>query len=692
MRNFECFSNNGLSFYYNIENLYIHLKKDNSWVLDRRNILYPHQIITTRNIIKNRFGIKARQNSQNTYLIPFDDHYIQVRTKYLLALINIYFKIRRCKNYIHSEILKFRLQQRDFLLHSIENNIDNPFRSISFFCDFLMIDYFSFWILNSDVGFLLCERNNYEIKEITINRDSNEDLFNFIESDDLYAYSNQIKSDFYALHYKDYQIRTCIRIKVKITNQETALLLLFSQVPDFSIKEKYIMQLIRIMRDSIAWAKQKEIEKILKFETVLIKSNLESKENNSFSTLAKELCNLLSFEAGSILVYEDEGLHFISSFSRYKEYTLPEVIYPNNNKYLSSKVLLENRIIISENISSDSNNSHLFDEPTSLAPRTWIGIPIVYNDQKLGIIRLKNKIKINHESEIYEYSSITSTDLILLQSFAKDIARAISSNKTITQIEENLSESKKIYDRLSKKYTDLENYVDVFLHEFKAPLSSFTLVPDLIISVLEPYKARIPVFEGVRLKLHDIRFLGERFRLITNINNTEDLFKSKEIERIFILQDVIIPVIDSIKRKIKLNSNQKIILRKENLVATSILGDKSLLNIVMNNLVDNAVKYSITGKDIIIEGSINDEKKNLQIKITNYGLPIEENEKDKIFNYNVRGIHASDKKKKITGMGIGLYLAKLIMEELSGKIGILSLKDPVIFYIEIPLYFVDRRS
>ncbi len=99
---------------------------------------------------------------------------------------------------------------------------------------------------------------------------------------------------------------------------------------------------------------------------------------------------------------------------------------------------------------------------------------------------------------------------------------------------------------------------------------------------------------------------------------------------------------------------------KENL--SPIVADKEKLRQVINNLIDNAIKYTKAGK---ITVSISMSQGNVIIKVsdTGKGMPIEEQKK--VFQKFGRG---KDANNYSTGLGLGLYLAKVVVEAHRGKI------------------------
>ena len=97
-----------------------------------------------------------------------------------------------------------------------------------------------------------------------------------------------------------------------------------------------------------------------------------------------------------------------------------------------------------------------------------------------------------------------------------------------------------------------------------------------------------------------------------------------------------------------------------------IIGDRLLLQMVVNNLFENAIKYSFKGspvKVLLIEGG---SKINLQVADEGPGIIGEE--KEKVFKKFYRIGNAATRGAK--GTGLGLYLAKNIILRYKGSITI----------------------
>jgi len=90
-----------------------------------------------------------------------------------------------------------------------------------------------------------------------------------------------------------------------------------------------------------------------------------------------------------------------------------------------------------------------------------------------------------------------------------------------------------------------------------------------------------------------------------------------------------------------------------------IVGDPLLLEILVNNLLENAIKYS--PKDGVIGCKLGQERNRIFFSVTDQGAGIPDNEKKKVFQKFYR--IGSEQTRTTQGTGLGLYLCKKIAED-----------------------------
>jgi signal transduction histidine kinase len=114
-----------------------------------------------------------------------------------------------------------------------------------------------------------------------------------------------------------------------------------------------------------------------------------------------------------------------------------------------------------------------------------------------------------------------------------------------------------------------------------------------------------------------------------------------------------------------------------------IQGDKNAIIQVFYNLVDNAIKFSGTSRQIDISlFSIDDE---LQFCVKDYGIGISNKDQEKIFERFYRG--SEPQRMGIKGSGIGLTIVKKIVEFHKGNLTMESrLGEGSTFCVHLPLY------
>lgn len=95
--------------------------------------------------------------------------------------------------------------------------------------------------------------------------------------------------------------------------------------------------------------------------------------------------------------------------------------------------------------------------------------------------------------------------------------------------------------------------------------------------------------------------------------------------------------------------------------------DKDLIQSVVINLVENAIKYSFNEVDIVVK--LKKENHKIILEISDNGIGISDTEKEKIFDKFYRS--GNEETRKTKGTGIGLFLVKSICDLHHASISVL---------------------
>jgi signal transduction histidine kinase len=113
---------------------------------------------------------------------------------------------------------------------------------------------------------------------------------------------------------------------------------------------------------------------------------------------------------------------------------------------------------------------------------------------------------------------------------------------------------------------------------------------------------------------------------------------------------------------IAVEKNIKLVWKNPKIKLPAIMADKEKLRQVMNNIIDNALKYTKEGK---IELSLKQEGENIRFMSQDTGKGLDKENMDSIFAKFTRG---KESIKQSAGLGLGLYVAKIIVEHHEGKL------------------------
>ncbi|MHA8085435.1 sensor histidine kinase [Aquirufa antheringensis] len=229
-----------------------------------------------------------------------------------------------------------------------------------------------------------------------------------------------------------------------------------------------------------------------------------------------------------------------------------------------------------------------------------------------------------------------------------------------------------------KKLALVKNdFINNMTHEFKTPITSISLATQLLQEELKPGKNESMLrYLGI-IKEENTR-LGqqvERVLQTAQMEREEITLKRKSVDVTALIQHVAEingPLLDSV--------NGVLSLQLADLPPQISLDEVHISN-VLNNLVDNAVKYSPTNPKVEIKAREQDQGIVIEVKDQGMGMPKEalSNIFDAFYRVPTGNVH------NVKGFGLGLSYVKKIVEAHGGKVNVKSkLGEGSTFEIYLP--------
>ncbi len=223
-------------------------------------------------------------------------------------------------------------------------------------------------------------------------------------------------------------------------------------------------------------------------------------------------------------------------------------------------------------------------------------------------------------------------------------------------------------------------FVSISAHQLRTPLSAIKWTLRMLLDgdVGKITSEQRYFLEKIYLSNERMVVLINDLLNVTRIEEGRYLFNPIPSDIEEITRSVVKYYKDEIKKKdIKLN-----IKKEEKKKLPKVMADVEKMSLAIQNLLDNAVKYTPKGGKITI--SFKENKNEIQFSISDTGIGIPKGQEGRIFTKFFRGINAL--KVETNGSGLGLFIAKNIIEAHGGKIWFKSTEGKgTTFYFTVPV-------
>ena len=220
-------------------------------------------------------------------------------------------------------------------------------------------------------------------------------------------------------------------------------------------------------------------------------------------------------------------------------------------------------------------------------------------------------------------------------------------------------------------------FVSVAAHQLRTPLSAIKWTIRMILD------GDVGEINEEQRELLEQTYISNE-RMIRLINDLLDVSRIEEGRLLYDQKDARIEdVIDSvIEASQEMLRNKNMVLEVNKKETPKVKIDKEKIGVVIQNLLENAIKYTEQGGKIKI--TLDNDEKNVIFKIEDSGVGIPKSQQDRIFTKFFRAENVT--RMETNGTGLGLYTTKNIVQAHKGQIWFESEENKgTTFYFTIPI-------
>lgn len=214
-----------------------------------------------------------------------------------------------------------------------------------------------------------------------------------------------------------------------------------------------------------------------------------------------------------------------------------------------------------------------------------------------------------------------------------------------------------------KRYSEIKNdFINNMTHELKTPIASISLASQMLND--DSVNKSPAMMKHLGTVINDetkrLRFLVEKVLQMSMFDRKKAVFKKKELD----LNEMVENVANSFTLRVEHTGGK--IYTDIGAVDSAIYVDEVHFQNVINNLLDNAVKYRKPDQPIDIYLTTWNDKDNLYLSIRDTGIGIKKDNLKKVFDkfYRVHTGNVHD----VKGFGLGLAYVKNIVDLHNGEI------------------------
>lgn len=388
----------------------------------------------------------------------------------------------------------------------------------------------------------------------------------------------------------------------------------------------------RLKLNAATMARLVEISRVLNATTNL---------DHLLSRIIKEAADLTRAEAASILLLDPrtQQLHFKASSNEVPPEMYNMAVSLDNS--IAGAILTANKPMYIQDVSKDARWNQNVDEAIEFRTRSILGVPMHnVKQESVGVLEALNKV---------DGGNFSVQDLETLSILADIAGVAVEQARLFTELKQANAE----LNELDQIKTD---FIAIASHELRTPLSVILGYVSFLRDESGPEMTE--QFDSVLQAAVHLRTLIQDMLNLRYVDAGTAMLTRQQVD----LVDLV--------RKMDLENDETAVAKEQTVHVTlpneslPVIIDKDMMEVIIGNLLNNAVKF--TPKAGHIQVVVEKQGREVWFRIKDSGTGVPEDQLERIFKrfYQVE----SPLRRKHEGMGLGLSIAKELVELHNGRI------------------------
>jgi PAS domain S-box-containing protein len=219
-----------------------------------------------------------------------------------------------------------------------------------------------------------------------------------------------------------------------------------------------------------------------------------------------------------------------------------------------------------------------------------------------------------------------------------------------------------------------KDFVSIASHQFRTPVTSINWNAEMLKTFEDLPPSAEEAIDEIYTQNKRMNRLVRSLLNLSRINLGKLKFSIEEVN----LQSLINTIYEDLQQSVK---EKDLTWKVSDETDITFLNDRTLLRIVLENLITNAMKYTPEGGDVKVEAR--DSEEGVHFSVTDNGIGIPQDQQSQIFTRLFRAENAQD--RETDGTGLGLYIAKKIVDAMQGDIRFESEEgEGTAFHVTLP--------